>query len=186
MGAKGSHFSVIRISAIMLNGLIFSRNLNHYIFNFCFTFSFVILYLIKIIGSSMTSPTFLHQLPEEQLKKLSQNDIQKIQQAEQLYWDHKPYTKFYAAFNGAKTKKGGLIRASTDTYKVKGISLALVGDEAIYADGSTAKIISGAGSAITVHDRSAALVGSPLENGDEIIDSPITSHILRLYHDAMI
>ena len=67
----------------------------------------------------MTSPTFLHQLPEEQLKKLSQDDIQKIHQAEQLYWNHKPYTKFYAAFNGAKTRDGGLIRASTDTYKVK-------------------------------------------------------------------
>lgn len=132
----------------------------------------------------MTSPTFLHELPEEQLKKLSQDDIQKIHQAEQLYWNDKPYTKFYAVFNGAKTRDGGLIRASTDTYKVKGISLALVGDEAIYADGSTTKIISGAGSAITVHDRSAALVGSPLENGDEIIDSPITSHVLRLYHDA--
>lgn len=132
----------------------------------------------------MTSPIFLHELPEEQLKKLSQDDIQKIHQAEQLYWSNKAYTKFYAAFNGSKTKKGGLVRASTDTYKVKGISLALVGDEAIYTDGSTAKIISGAGSAITVHNRSAALIGSPLENGDEIIDSPITAHVLSLYHDA--
>ncbi|SEM11471.1 MULTISPECIES: PAAR domain-containing protein [unclassified Acinetobacter] len=132
----------------------------------------------------MTSPIFLHELPEEQLKKLSQDDIQKIHQAEQLYWNNKPYTKVYAAFNGSKTKKGGLVRASTDTYKVKGISLALVGDEAIYTDGSTAKIISGAGSAITVHNRSAALIGSLLENGDEIIDSPITAHVLRLYHDA--
>ncbi|MEQ1420285.1 PAAR domain-containing protein [Acinetobacter indicus] len=134
----------------------------------------------------MTSPIFLHELPEDQLKKLSEEDIRMIREAEQLYWDHKPHTKFYAAFNGAKTKKGGLVRASTNTYQVKGISLALVGDEAIFADGSTAKIISGAGHAITVHNRSAALIGSPLENGDEIIDSPITSHILRLYHDAMI
>lgn len=126
----------------------------------------------------------MHELSEEQLKKLSEEDIRKILEAEQLYWDHKPHTKFYAAFNGAKTKKGGLIRASTNTYKIKGIALALVGDEAIYADGSTAKITSGAGSAITVHNRSAALIGSPLENGDEIIDSPITSHVLRLYHDA--
>ena len=157
-----------------------------YIFKFFFTFSFVTIHLLICTGSSMTSPIFLHELPEEQLKKLSQDDIQKINHAEQLYWNHKPYTKFYIAFNGAKTRDGGLIRASTDTYKVKGISLALVGDEAIYADGSTAKIISGAGNAIIVHDRSAALVGSPLENGDEIIDSPITSHVLRLYHDAII
>ena len=134
----------------------------------------------------MTSPTFLHELPEEQLKKLSQKDIQKIQQAEQLYWDHKPHTKYYAAFNGAKTKKGGLVRASTHAYKVKGISLALIGDEAIYLDGSTAKIISGAGDLLAVDGRAAALIGSLLENGDEIIDSPITSHVLRLYHDAII
>lgn len=134
----------------------------------------------------MTSPTFLHELPEEQLKKLSKEDIIKIQEAEQLYWNHKPYSKFYDAFNRSKTRDGGLIRASTNTYKVKGVSLALVGDEAIYTDGSSTKIISGAGSAITVHNRSSALVGSPLENGDEIINSPITSHVLRLYHDAII
>ena len=69
----------------MLSVLEISGNLNHYIFNFCFTFAFVILCLITIIGSSMTSPIFLHELPEEQLKKLSQDDIQKIHQAEQLY-----------------------------------------------------------------------------------------------------
>lgn len=131
----------------------------------------------------MTSPTFLHELTEEQLKQLSQEDIQKIQQAEQLYWNHKPYTKYYAAFNGAKTKKGGLVRASNYAFRVKGISLALVGDEAIYLDGSTAKIISGAGFLLNVDGRAAALIGSLLENGDEIIDSPVTSHVFRLYHD---
>ena len=62
----------------------------------------------------MTSPTFLHELPKEQLKNLSQEDIQKIHRAEQLYWDNKPYTKFYAAFNGAKTRNGGLVRASSN------------------------------------------------------------------------
>lgn len=134
----------------------------------------------------MTSPTFLHELSEEQLKKLSQDDIQKIHQAEQLYWNHKPHTKYYAAFNGSKTKKGGLVRASNHAYKVNGISLALVGDEAIYLDGSTAKIISGAGFFLNVDGRAAALIGSLLENGDEIIDSPVTSHVLRLYHDATI
>ncbi|WP_180009365.1 MULTISPECIES: PAAR domain-containing protein [unclassified Acinetobacter] len=133
----------------------------------------------------MTSPTFLHQLPKEQLQKLSKEDIKKIHEAEQLYWNHKPHTKYYVAFNSAKTKNGGLVRASNHTFKVQGISLALIGDEAIYLDGSTAKIISGAGSLFNVDGRSAALIGSFLENGDEIIDSPITSHVLRLYHDAI-
>ncbi len=53
----------------------------------------------------MTSPTFLHELPEEQLKKLSHDDIQKIIKAEQLYWENKPYTSYYIAVNGSKTKK---------------------------------------------------------------------------------
>lgn len=72
---------------------------------------------------------------------------------------------------------------SNNAYKAKGISLVLVGDDAIYADGSTAKIVSGAGTAFMVNGQSAALVGSPLENGDEIIDSLIMSHVFRLYHD---
>ena len=115
----------------------------------------------------MTSPTFLHELSEEQLKKLSHDDIQKIHQAEQLYWNHKPHTKYYSAFNGSKTKKGGLVRASNHAYKVNGISLALVGDEAIYLDGSTSKFIHQSLS-INVNGRTAALIGSLLENGDEI------------------
>ncbi|NHB58972.1 PAAR domain-containing protein [Acinetobacter shaoyimingii] len=133
----------------------------------------------------MSSPIFLHELPEEQFNRLSHEDIEKIREAEKLYWSHKPFTTYYIAFNGAKTMHGGLIRASNDSYKLNGISLALVGDEAIYSDGSTAKIISGAGSAITVRGLSAALIGSQLDNGDEIIDSPITSHVLRIYHDQL-
>lgn len=137
----------------------------------------------------MASPTFLHELPQEQLKKLSQQDIQQIRRAEQLYWDNKPYTAFYAAFYaafyGSKTKHGGLIRTSTVSFKVKDISFAVVGDEAIYADGTAAKIISGAGEALRVYGHSAALVGSRLDNGDEIIDSSETSLVLRLYHDQL-
>ncbi|MEB6479834.1 PAAR domain-containing protein [Acinetobacter vivianii] len=133
----------------------------------------------------MISPIFLHKLSEEQLKKLSQEDIQQIYKAEQLYWDNKPYTKYCAAFNGSKTKNGGLIHASSDSYSIKGVCLALVGDNAIYIDGSTSKIISGAGSALTIYGKSAALVGSLLENGDEIIDSPETSLVFRLYPDQI-
>lgn len=133
----------------------------------------------------MASPTFLNELPEEQLNKLSQEDIQQICVAEQLYWDNKPYTAYFVVSHGSKTKHGGLIRASTVSFKVKGISFAVVGDEAIYADGSTAKIISGAGEALTVCGHSAALVGSHLDNGDEIVDSSDTSLVLRLYHDQL-
>lgn len=59
----------------------------------------------------MTSPMFLNELPEEQQRSLSQEDIQKNHRAEQLYWGNKPYSKFYAAFNGVKTRNGGLVSA---------------------------------------------------------------------------
>ncbi|TBL69352.1 hypothetical protein EYY96_04995 [Hafnia alvei] len=50
--------------------------------------------------------------------------------------------------------------------------MARVGDKAIYADGSEATIISGAGTARIMQGTSAALVGSMLDNGDEIISTP--------------
>ncbi|GEA68388.1 hypothetical protein PA3_25460 [Acinetobacter pittii] len=131
----------------------------------------------------MTSPTFLRDLSYEQLQDLSENDIQQILNAENLYWQNKPFIKYYIAVNGAKTKNGGLIRASGHHSKLKGISLALVGDEAIYADGTTAKIITGAGEALTIEGQSVALIGSYLDNNDEIIDSPNKSVYICIYHD---
>ncbi|MGA6311503.1 hypothetical protein ACPD94_18445, partial [Acinetobacter baumannii] len=82
-----------------------------------------------------------------------------------------------------KQKNGGLIRASGYSPKFKGISIALVGDEAIYADGTTAKIITGAGEALTIRDHPVALIGSHLDNNDEIIDSPNKSVYICIYHD---
>ncbi|EPF6519047.1 PAAR domain-containing protein [Acinetobacter baumannii] len=131
----------------------------------------------------MTSPIFLQDLPIEQLEKLSKNDIQKISNAEQLYWNNKPHTIYYVAVHGAKSQNGGLVNASSNNGKIKGLSIARVGDEVIYADGTTSKIISGAGTACIVDGAPVALVGSRLENGDEIIDSPNTTIGIRIYKD---
>ena len=135
------------------------------------------------VKSQMTSPIFLHELPIEQLEKISQEDIEQTIKAEQLYYDNKPHTLYYLAVNGAKTKNGGLVKASTDVWKIKGLSVARVGDDAIYADGTTSKIISGAGEVCIVDSASVALVGSRLENGDEIVDSPDTSITIRIFKD---
>ncbi|MCG9515824.1 PAAR domain-containing protein [Acinetobacter pittii] len=131
----------------------------------------------------MTSPIFLQDLPIEQLEKLSKNDIQQISKAEKLYWNNKPHTIYYVAVHGAKSQNGGLVNASSNNGKIKGLSIARVGDEVIYADGTTSKIISGAGTACVVEGLSVALVGSRLENGDEIIDSPNTTIAIRIYKD---
>lgn len=131
----------------------------------------------------MTSPIFLQDLPIKQLEKLSKNDIQRISNAEKLYWNNKPYVIYYVAVHGAKTQNDGLVNASCTNTKIKGLSIARVGDNVIYADGTTSKIISGAGTTCIVDGAPVALVGSRLENGDEIIESPNTTIAIRIYKD---
>ncbi|WP_421721596.1 PAAR domain-containing protein [Acinetobacter guerrae] len=66
--------------------------------------------------------------------------------------------------------------------KIGSLSIARVGDDVIYTDGTIAKIILGAGRVCMVDGIAAALVGSHLDNGDEIIDSPnhtVAIHIFK-------
>jgi len=129
----------------------------------------------------MTSPIFLHELPIEQLQQMSQEDIEQTIKAEELYFQHRPKTLYYFAVNGAKTKNNGLVKASATQYTIGGLAIARVGDEVIYVDGTTSKIISGAGTACIVDGLSVALIGSQLENGDEIIDSPNNSVAINIF-----
>jgi uncharacterized Zn-binding protein involved in type VI secretion len=134
-----------------------------------------------INGTIMASPTFLYELPIEQLEQMSQEDIDQTIKAEQLYFQHRPKTSYYLAVNGAKTKNNGLVKASTTQHTIGGLAIARVGDDVIYVDGTTSKIISGAGTACIVDGLSVALVGSHLENGDEIIDSPNNSVAINIF-----
>ena len=120
----------------------------------------------------MTSPIFFNELPIEQTLN-----------AEQLYYDNKPHTIYHLATNGAKTKQGGLLKASSDVWKIKSLSIGRVGDDVIYTDGTISKIILGAGDVCIVDGASVALVGSRLENGDEIVDSPATGITIRIFKD---
>ena len=129
----------------------------------------------------MTSPIFLHELPIEQLEQMSQEDIDQTIKAEQLYFQHRPKTLYHLAVNGAKTKNGGLVKASALKCRIGGFAIALVGDDVIYEDGTISKIISGAGKACVVEGKPVALVGSHLENGDEIVDSPNKSVSINIF-----
>ena len=131
--------------------------------------------------NNMTTPKFLHELPVEQIAQMSQEDIEQTLKAEQLYFQHKPQTILYLAVNGAKTKNGGLVKASALECRIGGLAIARVGDDVIYEDGTVSKIISGAGRACIVEGKSVALVGSHLENGDEIIDSPNKSVAINIF-----
>lgn len=87
------------------------------------------------------------------------------------------------AVDGSLTRNGGTVVAATSqcslaihdgSYR----SAALVGDFAIYPDGSRAQIISGATGMVEEYGKAQALVGSKLDNGDEIISTPQSMNLL--------
>jgi hypothetical protein len=75
---------------------------------------------------------------------------------------------------GSLTRDGGTVFSEYNGQQLEiedgvRLNVSLVGNEVRYPDGTTAKISTGAGN--TSGD-SAALVGSSLDNGDEILSSP--------------
>ncbi|HEM7137956.1 TPA: PAAR domain-containing protein [Acinetobacter baumannii] len=114
-----------------------------------------------IIGNIIAKPNFLKDLTFQHLQTLNDDEVARLLEAENLYFKQKTRTVYYLAVNGSKTRDGGLVRASNNNYQIEGISIACVGDEVLYADGTTSKIISGAGEACVIAGKPAALVGSP-------------------------
>jgi hypothetical protein len=86
-----------------------------------------------------------------------------------------PVTAAYLiATEGSLTRNGGMAYSEYNGQQIEiedGIRLNVsrVGDEVRYPDGTTAKISTGVGNS---SGDSAALVGSALDNSDEIISSP--------------
>jgi hypothetical protein len=85
---------------------------------------------------------------------------------------HPPIAIYRVATEGSQTRKGGTIQqvSSSLTFTLDNgwkVRAAQKGDEVVYADGSTARIITGAGK----NNSDIALVGSRLSNGDEIINT---------------
>lgn len=85
-----------------------------------------------------------------------------------------PAPRYRLAVSGATTGRGGVLRKATGSWDA-GIKLGkagVVGDLVHYPDGSTAHIVSGLGLADQPHFTPLAFVGSQLDNGDVITDSP--------------
>jgi len=81
--------------------------------------------------------------------------------------------RYRLAVRGATTAFGGVLREATGSWDA-GIKLGkagAVGNLIHYADGSTARIVSGLGLADQPHFKPLAFVGSQLDNGDTITDS---------------
>ena len=83
---------------------------------------------------------------------------------------------FRIATVGSLTRNGGVLQKASGKSTAGGLQVARVGDKVVYANGSEATIISGAGKARVMQGASAALVGSMLDNGDEIISTPQSSN----------
>lgn len=80
----------------------------------------------------------------------------------------RPIQAVYPVATGVSvTERGGQVLA-TAPIMLGAHRIALVGDTVRYADGTEATIISGAGIAGVVENRSIAIVGSELNNGDRI------------------
>ncbi|MFM0130832.1 PAAR domain-containing protein [Paraburkholderia sediminicola] len=75
---------------------------------------------------------------------------------------------------GATTRRGGVLHEVTGTFEVRDTSrnAACTGDFIEYSDGTRAQIITGVGLPDSPHFKPLAVVGSMLDNGDVITDSP--------------
>ena len=78
------------------------------------------------------------------------------------------------AVRGATTRRGGVLREASSTFEVRETSrnAARMGDLIEYADGTRAQIVTGVGIPGSPYFQPLAVVGSMLDNGDVITDSP--------------
>ena len=90
--------------------------------------------------------------------------------------------RYPAATESSTTERGGSPIATSGLHTAGG-RIALVGDIVRYADGSEARIISGAGVASVYAGRPIALVGSELDNGDRITGPIHNGMVIVQYAD---
>lgn len=85
-----------------------------------------------------------------------------------------PPPSFRLAVRGASTARGGVLRTPSAQWEVSQAlgKAGAVGDLIYYPDGSTARIVEGIGLINHPDCEPLAFVGSALENGDAITDSP--------------
>lgn len=113
----------------------------------------------------------------EQLAEMSDESLALIQAQDDYARQHPAVAIWRQATVGSLTRDGGVVSSASSGGQVMTSSgefagFAVVGDEVTYPDGTTALIVSGSGSALSNGGRGYALVGSHLDNGDEIISTP--------------
>jgi len=110
----------------------------------------------------------------EQLAKMDEGSQALIAERNAYNLAHPVTAAYLIATEGSLTRDGGTVFSEYNGQQIEiedgtRLNVSLVGDEVRYPDGTTAKISTGIGN--TSGD-SAALVGSLLDKGDEIISRP--------------
>ncbi|MGP0015886.1 hypothetical protein [Pseudomonas sp.] len=131
-----------------------------------------------LMYTNEVSPEFLRTLDkspftEQQLAEFNEETMSLIHQQQAYCEAHPPLAIYRLATEGSQTRDGGVIQHATTPMEIpldngRQVRVAQVGDYVVYADGSTAKIATGAGEG----NSHLALVGSQLSNGDAIINTP--------------
>ncbi len=110
----------------------------------------------------------------EQLAEMNEEACNLIAERNAYNLVHPVTTAYLIATESSLTRNGGTVIREYNGQQIeiedgRRLNVSIVSDEVRYPDGATAKISTGIGN--TSGD-SAALVGSLLDNGDEIISSP--------------
>lgn len=131
------------------------------------------------LAATLARPTFSTE------KKAAMPDAarQLVEEQETFSRDHPVNAIYRIAVDGALTQRGGVVRATWNGSEIeleggRKVNIALVGDEVIYPDGTTARIINGSGAQYQKGEQSIALVGSRLSNDDVIVSTPQAGSML--------
>lgn len=132
------------------------------------------------LASSLACPPF----SVEKKAAMSDGARQTVEEQEAFMREHPVVAIYRIAVDGALTQGGGVVRAGWNGAEIEldggqKVNIALVGDEVVYPDGTTARIVTGSGSKFKKGEQSIALVGSRLSNGDVIISTPQAGSMLN-------
>lgn len=125
------------------------------------------------LAASLARPPF----SAEKKAAMCDDARQIVEEREAFMREHPVVAIYRIAVDGALTQRGGVVRAEWNGAEIaldggKKVNIALVGDEVVYPDSTTARIVTGSGSKFQKSGQSIALVGSRLSNGDVIISTP--------------
>ncbi|EBZ0491405.1 hypothetical protein D6445_11580 [Salmonella enterica subsp. enterica serovar Infantis] len=121
---------------------------------------------------------------DDQLAAMDVNARHLIEQNAERDRQHPVTAIWRVAVEGSLTARGGVVKVTDNSWLMdfgngETARIAVEGDSVNYPDGTSAVIVSSAGRKATHKDRGLALVGSLLDNGDEIISTP-QEHLILL------